>query len=118
MKNLLAVARLFSGGKFDEVSNRLAEKVEFHIYEDKKHLIGKPQVLEFCKGIADYFSSIETDFRESGSLVAERKVVIYGYVEFKRAGKLVNAVHSCDVYEFNDQGLIEKIHSYCNSRQS
>ncbi|MEJ2880940.1 nuclear transport factor 2 family protein [Pedobacter sp. GR22-6] len=117
MENLLAVARLFSGGKFDEVSDRLAHEVEFHIYEDQKHLIGKAQVLEFCKGIADYFSTIDTDFRESGSLVGEGKVVIYGYGEFKKDGQLVNAVHSCDVYEFNDDGMIAKIHSYCNSGQ-
>ena len=117
MENLLAIARLFSGGQFDDVANRLSEKVKFHIYEDKKHLVGKPQVVEFCKGIADYFSSIETDFRETGSLIAKNKVAIYGYGEFKKEGKLVNAVHSCDVYEFNDQGMIEKIHSYCNSIQ-
>ncbi|MEJ2880461.1 nuclear transport factor 2 family protein [Pedobacter sp. GR22-6] len=117
MENLLGVARLFSGGKFAEVADRLADEVEFHIYEDRKHLIGKAQVMEFCKGIADYFSSIETDFREGGSLVAEGKVVIYGYGEFKRDGELVNAVHSCDVYEFDAMGRIRTIHSYCNSGQ-
>jgi hypothetical protein len=117
MENLLAIARLFSGGQFDEVENRLSEKVEFHIYEDHKHLIGKTAVMKFCKGIAQYFATIETDFRESGSLVGKDKVVIYGYGEFKKEGKLVNAVHSCDVYEFDEQGMIEKIHAYCNSKQ-
>lgn len=116
MENILAIARLFSGGKFEEVADRLSEDVEFHIYEDHRHLIGKTDVLEFCKGIAAYFASIETDFRESGSLVAEGKAVIYGYAEFKRDGELLNAVNSCDVYEFDADGKISRIHSYCNSK--
>jgi hypothetical protein len=117
MENILEVAKLFSDGKFEQVAGRLADDVEFHIYEDKKHLIGKTEVLDFCKGIADYFASVDTTFREDGHLVSADKVVIYGYGEFRRDGELVNAVHSCDVYEFNPEGMILKIHSYCNSGQ-
>ena len=117
MENILDVARLFSSGRFDRVANRLADEVEFHIYEDNKHLIGKAQVLSFCQGIADYFASIDTEFKESGHLVSTDKVAIYGYGEFRRKGDLVNAVNSCDVYEFNPDGLILKIHSYCKSNQ-
>jgi hypothetical protein len=116
MENKLAIARLFSEGKFGEVADRLSDDVEFHIYEDHKHLIGKTDVLEFCKGIEAYFASIETDFVESGSLVGECKAVIYGYAEFIRNGELMNAVNSCDVYEFDADGKISKIHSYCNSK--
>jgi hypothetical protein len=117
MKKILEVARLFSEGKFDQTADWLADEVEFHIYEDKKHLIGKAQVLEFCEGISEYFASVETDFKESGHLFGEEKVAIYGYGEFRKAGELVNAVHSCDVYEFNSEGMVLKIHSYCNSGQ-
>jgi len=117
MVNLLETARLFSGGKFDEAANRLSDEVEFNIYEDKKHLTGKIAVLEFCKGISEYFATIETNFKENGHLASADKVVFYGYGEFKRNGELVNAVHSCDVYEFDARGLIVKIHSYCNSKQ-
>jgi len=117
MENRLEIARLFSGGRFDQVADSLSDAVEFHIYEDHKHLIGKAEVLGFCKGIAEYFASIETDFKESGTVVCNDKVVIYGYGEFKRNGELVNAVHSCDVYEFNSDGMIFQIHAYCNSRQ-
>jgi hypothetical protein len=117
MENRLAVARLFSGGKFEQVADRLSDDVEFHIYEDQKHLMGKSEVLAFCRGIAAYFASVETEFKESGSVACEGKVVIYGYGEFKRDGVLVNAVHSCDIYEFDADGMIIKIHSYCNSRQ-
>jgi hypothetical protein len=46
----IEVARLFSEGKFDQTADWLADEVEFHIYEDKKHLIGKAEVLEFCEG--------------------------------------------------------------------
>lgn len=103
MENLLVVARLFSGGKFDEAAGHLSEDVEFYIYKDKKHLIGKAQVMKFCKGIADYVDSVDTHFIEIGQMVSDDKVVIYGYGEFKRGEQLVNAVHSCDVYEFNAQ---------------
>jgi hypothetical protein len=115
MEDKLSVARLFSVGKFDQVATRLADDVEFHIYEDDKHLIGKAQVMVFCDDIGKYFASVETDFRELGHLVDESKVVIYGYGEFRRDGELISAVHSCDVYEFNSQASIAKIHSYCNS---
>ncbi|WP_256007464.1 nuclear transport factor 2 family protein [Pedobacter deserti] len=112
----LEVARLFSSGAFDQVAGRLAENVEFHIYEDDKHLLGKDDVMEFCHQIAAYFSSVDTDFREHGFLEAGNKVVVYGYATFKRDGRLVNSVNSCDVYEFNSDGFAEKIHSYCNSK--
>jgi hypothetical protein len=117
MNSQLEIASLFSSGKFDRVAGQLSDEVGFHIYEDDKHLIGKPAVLEFCKGISGYFASIETDFRESGHVAQDGKVVIYGYGEFKKDGVLLNAVHSCDVYEFDSLGRLVKIQAYCNSQK-
>ncbi|MEJ7559004.1 MAG: nuclear transport factor 2 family protein [Pedobacter sp.] len=115
MDTKLEIGRFFSNGNFDQAAQHLNDDVEFHVYEDDKHLIGKAQVMEFCDEIAKYFLSVETNFLENGYLVSDDKVIIYGYAEFKRGGKLVNAVNSCDVYEFNAAGLIQRIHSYCNS---
>ncbi|RZK41810.1 MAG: hypothetical protein EOO90_09705 [Pedobacter sp.] len=117
MKGFLEIARLFSAGEFNKVTDHLSEKVEFHIYEDNKHFIGKDEVLNFCNGITEYFASIDTDFRESGTVVDQHRVVIFGYAEFKRDGVLVNSVNSCDIYEFNGERKIEKIYSYCNSKK-
>lgn len=117
MKSILDISRLFSAGKFDQTVQQLSDNIEFHIYDDQKHLTGKTQVLEFCRNIAEYFASVETDFREHGHLVDGNKVVIYGYGEFKRNGQLINAVNSCDVYEFSTEGMLEKICSYCNAQQ-
>ncbi|PST83165.1 hypothetical protein C7T94_11230 [Pedobacter yulinensis] len=113
----LNTARLFSSGHFADVADRLADDVEFHIFEDGKHFVGKPEVQEFCSGIEAYFASVETNFREHGHLMSENRVAIYGYATFSRDGKLLNAVNSCDVYEFDDQGLIKTIYSYCNGQQ-
>jgi len=84
MTNTLDIARQFSAGKFEQVADQLSEEVTFHIYEDKKHLTGKTEVLEFCKGIADYLASVDTDFQESGNLVSDEKVAIYGYGELEK----------------------------------
>lgn len=117
MESILQIARLFSAGKFDLAAPHLSETVAFHIYEDDTHLTNKTQVLEFCSGIADYFASVQTNFQESGHLVSGDKVVIYGFGEFRRDGELINLVNSCDVYEFNAQGMVDQIHSYCNSKK-
>jgi len=117
MESMLQIARWFSSGKFDLAAPHLSENVVFHIYEDDRHLTGKAQVLEFCRGIADYFASVETNFQENGYLVSADKVVIYGFGEFRREGELISLVNSCDVYEFNAQGVVDQIHSYCNSNK-
>ncbi|WP_143822171.1 nuclear transport factor 2-like protein [Mucilaginibacter pedocola] len=110
-----AVAELFSGGKFSEVEHRLAENVEWNIYEEKMRLQGKADVVKFCGSIAEYFRSVTTKFETFGIVADTARVAIYGKAEFIREGVTVNTVNSCDVYEFDDKGNILKIHSYCNS---
>lgn len=117
MKSLIDIARQFSSGEFDGIEKHLAPEVEFHIFEDDTHLIGKDQVLEFCGKIASYFASIETDFRVSGEVSDGQRVVIYGLGYFKRNGLLLNVVNSCDVYEFKPDGQVLRINSYCNSHK-
>jgi hypothetical protein len=115
MNDLVEIARSFSGGKFEEVADKLADSVEWNIYEDSRHLLGKEQVLIFCRQVAAYFASVTTNFEEYGSLADHSKVTIYGHAEFIREGKIVNEVNSSDSYEFNREGKIQKIYSYCNS---
>lgn len=115
MTDLIEISKLFSGGKFEEVADRLANDVEWNIYEDSRRLLGKEQVLAFCRQVAAYFDSVTTNFEEYGSLCDGNKVAIYGHAEFIRDKKIVNEVNSADLYEFNKDSEIQKIYSYCNS---
>jgi hypothetical protein len=115
MKNK-EIALSFSGGKFEEVANYIAENVEWNIYEEKTSIAGKNDVLKFCRSVAEYFNSVTTKFETFGVVADENKVAIYGRAEFIRESKTVNIVHSCDVYEFDVEGKMIKIYSYCNSQ--
>lgn len=115
MKTQKEVVELFSGGKFDEVVDYIAETVEWTIYEEKMVINGKDNVLKFCSSVAEYFKSLTTKFEMFGIIADGDKVAIYGRAEFIRDSKTVNIVHSCDVYEFDGDGKILKIYSYCNS---
>ena len=66
MKDLKAIATLFSGGKFTEAVSDIAENVEWQIYEENMHLQGKARVLQFCNSVAEYFKSITTKFELFG----------------------------------------------------
>ncbi|WP_129715651.1 nuclear transport factor 2 family protein [Pedobacter sp. SYP-B3415] len=114
----LDAARSFSTGKFTDAATTLADHVEFHIYEEAKHIKGKAGVLRFCEGIAAYFNTVDTRFEERGTVCDDSHVVIYGYATFRRDGRLLSSVHSCDVYSFDTNGKIEKIQSYCNSQRA
>jgi hypothetical protein len=115
MKNIKDIASLFSGGKFEEVTDYIAETVEWNTYEEKLCINGKSDLLKFCKSVAEYFKSVTTKFEMYGIVADEFKVAIYGKAEFILESKILNTVHSCDVYEFNDEYKILKIYSYCNS---
>lgn len=115
MKTNTEVVQLFSGGKFDDVEDYLAENVEWSIYEEKMTLNGKTEVLKFCRSVAEYFKSLTTKFETFGLVADVDKIAIYGRAEFIRESNTVNVVHSCDVYKFDTDGKILKIYSYCNS---
>jgi cytochrome oxidase Cu insertion factor (SCO1/SenC/PrrC family) len=116
MKTNREVALSFSGGKFEDVADYVAENVEWNVYEEKMSITGKSDVLKFCRSVAEYFKSVTTKFEMFGIVADDTKVAIYGRAEFIRESKTVNIVHSCDVYEFDAEGKILKIYSYCNSK--
>ncbi len=118
MKQQKEVAQLFSGGDFEQVSDYLAEDVEWNIYEDAQQIKGKQDVIDFCRKIAKYFKSVTTKFEMFGMIESENKVSIYGRAEFIRESKTVSIIHSCDVYEFDSFSKIKKICSYCNSKKT
>lgn len=110
-------AMLLSGGNFEKAEQYLTEGIEWNLYEDKQTVRGKINVLKFCKKVSEYFESITTKFEMFGIIEEKNRVSIYGRAEFIRESKTVNIVHSCDVYEFDEEDNVKVIHSYCNSNR-
>lgn len=111
------IARYFSIGQFNTVSDYLAGNIVWHIYEEKLYLQGKDAVVKFSSNIAQYFQSVTTQFETTAIIEEENKVAVYGQAVFSRGGKMVNTVNSCDIYSFDETGKIAIIHSYCNSNR-
>lgn len=111
------IAESLSNGNFEKVADDLAENVEWNMYEESDFIKGKGAFIEFAEKIAGYFRSVETKFETTGTIEDENRVAVYGKAEFIRDGKTVNSVNSCDVYEFDGDGKVAKVHSYCNSER-
>lgn len=105
-------AEAFSMGRFEETYDRLSEEVVWTVVGENV-FIGKNEVVNNCRNVSDYFRSVDTDFRILGTTYASGKVVVQGTAEFLREGKRMAFVHACDVYEFNEQGKLSSITSYC-----
>lgn len=111
------IAESLSAGNYEKVADKLADGIEWNMYEESDIIKGKPAFIEFSERIATYFRSITTKFKMDGIIEGENKIAIYGRAEFIRDGKTVNSVNSCDVYEFDADGKVSKVHSYCNSKK-
>lgn len=106
------LAELFSKGVFDVVIPYLADNVVWHCIGETI-LSGRKEVINNCKQTADYFKTVQTDFKIGDVVVANNKFVIIGTAEFFRNGKQINFISACDVYEFNIENQIDRITSYC-----
>jgi len=87
------------------------------MYEEADFVEGKQAFVEFSEKVGVYFRSVTTKFEVDGVIETENKIAIYGRAEFIRDGKTANKVNSCDVYEFDADGKVSKVHSYCNSKR-
>ncbi|MEQ8473060.1 MAG: nuclear transport factor 2 family protein [Marinoscillum sp.] len=106
------IAQAFSNGNFELTFPYLSESVIWNVVGENLFK-GKSEVINNCEQTAEYFKSVETNFQTEDSIVADNKVIIRGTGEFIREGKRVNLITACDVYEFNTNGDLEKISSYC-----
>lgn len=106
------IAESFSNGNFEQTFPHLSENIIWNVIGENQFK-GKSEVVENCKKTAEYFKSVQTDFKTEDVIVSDNKVVIRGTGEFIRDGKRVNLIVACDVYEFNDKNELEKISSYC-----
>lgn len=106
------IAELFSHGRFEVVFPYLSDSIVWKIVGENV-LNGKPDVVSYCKKTSEYFGSIDTIFVTDDITITENKVIIRGSGEFIRDGKRINLIAACDFYEFNRNGELEKISSYC-----
>lgn len=110
MKKEIAIA--FSNGQFKENYKCLADNIEWNIFGENL-LSGKDSVIKYCEQVAQYFQTVNTDFEIHNVIENSDIIAINGKAEFSRDGKKVAIVNSCDIYEFNEQGQIHNIKSYC-----
>jgi len=108
------LAKLFSVGKFDDVIPYISDDVIWNVIGETV-FIGREEVINNCKQTAEYFKSVQTEFKTHDVIVSNNKVIIIGTAEFLRNGKSLNFISACDIYEFNIKNKIEKIASYCIS---
>ena len=103
------VARAFSGHRFDEADDHLADGVLW-ILVGEARLQGREAVMAACRATADENARVTTTWLRfvstgDGDIVAVDAIGRYAGPDG------VTAVSSCDIYEFTD-GIIHTITSY------
>jgi len=106
------IAQSFSKGDFEQTYPYLSEKIEWNVINNFL-CKGKKEVIDQCKKSTEYFASITTDFEQLDVIDATNKVVVTGTAELSKQGKRIEFISACDVYEFNDNNMVQKITSYC-----
>ena len=106
------IALAFSNGEFEKTVEYIADEAAWEVVEENT-FVGKDAIIENCNKVAAYFKSVTTDFKTLNIIAQDHKVVINGTAEFSRNGQRVSFVSACDLYEFNENGQIQRITSYC-----
>ena len=106
------IAKAFSTGEFEKTYRFLSDNSEWTVIEEDK-FVGKNAIIMNCEQVGNYFKSVTTDFKILNIIEDGNKVVINGTAEFLKENKRVSFVFACDLYEFNDDGQIQNITSYC-----
>ena len=106
------IAELFSGGQFSKVYMHLSQNIVWNVVGEDS-FVGKEAVVKNCEQVASYFNTVTTKFKTENIIVEGNKVAIEGTAEFIREGKRVAYVWASDIYQFNNNGELEKITSYC-----
>jgi ketosteroid isomerase-like protein len=107
-----SIATAFSNGRFDEALDFIAEDAIWTIVGESQ-LVGKAAIEVHCGQVAQYFKSVTTNFKTEHIIEDDHHVVVSGTAEFLRDEQRLSFISACDVYEFNKQGLIAKVTSYC-----
>jgi len=106
------VAEAFSSGRFELTYDYMADGITWYVVGENI-FSGKKAVLANCEQTAAYVRSIATVFKPNHIIAGKNRVAINGTAEFIRNNKQVAFVAACDVYEFNEKGLLQSITSCC-----
>ena len=106
------IAEAFAGGIFEVVFPYLCSEAEWNVIGEF-NLKGKHAIVQKCREVSSYFTSIQTDFQTLNIIEGEMHVVINGTAAFFRDGKQVAYVSSCDIYEFDANANLKAVTSYC-----
>lgn len=106
------IAESFSKGNFERTYPYLSEEIEWNVIKNFE-CKGKKEVIEQSEKSAKYFASITTDFKQLDVIENDNKVVVTGTAEFSKNGKRIEFISACDVSEFDDNKMLQKITSYC-----
>lgn len=114
--NIKSIAQAFSNGEFQSVFPYLADAVVWQVVGENEFL-GKEAVMQQCLQVKAYFNSVTTQFETIHCLVDGNKVAINGTAAFHINQKPKAFVWACDVYEFNEDNLLQSITSYCITKK-
>ena len=106
------IAEAFSNGNFLITFPYLSDEIIWNVIGEKV-FEGKSEVVHNCKQTSEYFKSVQTNFTTEEIIETNSRVIIQGTGEFLRNGERVSFITACDVYEFNANGELAKISSYC-----
>jgi hypothetical protein len=106
------IASAFSDGRFEETFAYLDENILWHVVGENEFK-GKEAVISRCKEVASYFASVTTNFVTHHIISEGNQVVVNGTGEFLRDGKRISFILASEWYEFNEEGKIISIQSFC-----
>src|SRR5690606_8579445 len=102
----------FSLGEFDSVIESFADGIVWEVVGESLFR-GREAVKNNCNLVKAYFESVETSFSVENVLKEGNMVVVIGRGEFYREKILLSTIEASDFYEFDEQGRILKMKSYC-----
>ena len=113
------IAKSFSEGKFKPNYQFLSDKLIWEIIGEGENIFsGKGDIIDYCTQIGKYFESVKTDFKTLNVIEGKSKIAVNGTAKFIRENETINFTQSCDIYEFDKDGNVEKITSYCIAKRN
>ncbi len=105
-------AEAFSGHRFDEVYDRLADTVRW-VVPGGAPIDGKAAVVAACEQAAAGFRQLAgTDVLRFLSVAEDRVAAVDATIRYRSQDGSATTVSSADVYEFDSEGLLTTITSY------
>ncbi|EFS04016.1 hypothetical protein [Listeria seeligeri] len=109
--NKQLIAESFSIGRFEGIYPCLSDSIEWNIVGEDT-IMGVESVISKCEETSAYFKSVTTKFTIKNIIIENHQVVINGVAVFEKNDE-ISCINACDIYSFNESGLLQKIESYC-----